>query len=280
MARGGETPQSLSAVGSRSVSKHDCGGKVCVQLSECDHPRIEDAPPLETLLQETALFLWKDWPRNMEAVFRDSTVFTLRGKCPHCSHDSVFTVVSGVGREDLTPAHTPPTHRVVAAMQCQGCCKYILGIVTYKQGTIKYTYEAHYPLGTPDDSVADEIPEHIKPDFKEALRCLWVDAYNATAEMCRRAVEVSCVDLGAPEKVLEDMIDWLADQRKITPFLQQVAHKIRLGGNRGAHASTAKIEKEHADAIVKFTREFFHHVYVVPKQLDQYDFSKPKAKKL
>ena len=164
----------------------------------------------------------------------------------------------------------------------------------FNQNNHHFAYWAHYPLGQPDDSVAEEIPTNIQPDFKEALRCLWVNAYNATAEMCRRAIESSCLDLGAPKKaVLEDMIDWLADQRKITPFLQEVAHKIRLGGNRGAHptasapdsqpatpplanAPIANIEKEHAEAIVKFTREFFHHVYVVPKQLDKYDFSKPK----
>jgi len=129
--------------------------------------------------------------------------------------------------------------------------------------------------------VAVEIPEHIQPDFKEALRCLWVNAYNASAEMCRRAIEASCIHLGAPVKlkVLEDKIDWLEEQRKITPFLRDVAHKIRLGGNRGAHppedgpqnssqsASVAlaavatvsenepikTIVKEHADAIIQFT---------------------------
>ena len=162
------------------------------------------------------------------------------------------------------------------------------------------SYVEHYPLGKPNDSVACEIPEHIQPDFKEALRCLWVEAYNATAEMCRRALEASCIDLGAPKKkVLELMIDWLAEQRIITPFLQRVAHKIRLGGNRGAHpedipsvtteAAAVEVDveggpvtvitEEHAKAIVDFTREFFHHVYVVPKQLDKYDFSKPKETK-
>jgi len=33
-----------------------------------------------------------------------------------------------------------------------------------------------------------------------------------------------------------------------------------------------KIEKEHAEAIIAFTREFFHHVYVGPKLLGKYDF--------
>ena len=113
------------------------------------------------------------------------------------------------------------------------------------------------------------------------------------------AVEASCLNLGAPDKgVLEDKIDWLEAQRKITPFLKDVAHKIRLGGNRAAHpgtpstsmqassgvaapiVSTSLITKEHAEAIIQFTREFFHHVYVVPKQLDKYDFSKPQKKAL
>jgi hypothetical protein len=182
-------------------------------------------------------------------------------------------------------------------MQCQACSQYILGV--FEQGQYEFKYVSHYPVGQPDDSVANEIPEHIKPDFKEALRCLWVNAYNATAEMCRRALEASCIDLGAPsDKVLEKMIDWLSDQRIITPFLKDVAHKIRLGGNRGAHPpengsvlGTVRavpeeemgpitiITKEHAEAIVTFTREFFHHVYVVPKQMIKYDFSKPKVAK-
>ena len=188
-------------------------------------------------------------------------------------------------------------------MQCQGCQKYILAVVAVPIDTDKHIYLEHYPTSAPNYAVADEIPDHIKPDFKEALRCLSVDAYNATVEMCRRALEAICIDLGIPKgiKVLEDMIDSLEEQRKITPHIKQVAHKIRLGGNRAAHPpedgvteamDTATqagdlevarpvilIEKEHAEAIVEFTRHFFHHVYVVPRQLDKYDFSKPKVSK-
>jgi hypothetical protein len=220
--------------------------------------------------------------------------FTLRGTCPHGSHESAFILAGGV--------HIDQSQKWIAAMQCQGCGKYILAIMYLgKPGNVPLLYyQEHYPLGKPDDSVALEIPDSIQPDFKEALRCRFVDAYNATAEMCRRALEASCIDLGAsPKGVLEDMIDEVEEKRIITPFLRQVAHKIRLGGNRGAHPSPPtepkpappvglgfpeektnepirKIGKDHADAIIKFTREFFHHVYVVPKELEKYDFSKPK----
>jgi hypothetical protein len=170
----------------------------------------------------------------MEAVMINAQQqqFSLRGICPHCNRDSAFLLVTSVAMQDQATIW-------IAGMQCQACMKNILGIAYYNQNSGVFHYVVHYPLGKPDDDVADEIPDHIKPDFKEALRCLWVDAYNATAEMCRRAVESSCLDLGANGKVLDDLIDSLAAQQKITPFLQQVAHKIRLGGNRGAHPPVA-----------------------------------------
>lgn len=260
----------------------------------------QDTPSLVDLLQETALFLWKEWPRDMELASTWHGGFTLRGICPHCNREAAFQTVTSiheVGRQGYAG------NRQVAAASCIACNKYILGIIKLQvdsRGSSEWFYEVHYPLGKPDDTVADEIPDHIKLDFKEALRCLWVNAYNATAEMCRRSIESSCLNLGAPKSaVLEDMIDWLEAQRIITPPLKEAAHKVRLGGNRGAHppatpATSAVagapppatpagpvtvIEKDHAQAIVEFTRHFLHHVYVVPKQLDKYDFSKPKAAK-
>jgi hypothetical protein len=166
----------------------------------------------------------------MEVVIfnQQQRTFTLRGKCPHGPHESAFLTVGGV--------HTDNHGRWIAAMQCQGCAKYILALMTQAatNNVLRLRYDEHYPIGKPNDDVAAEIPEHIKPDFKEALRCLWVNAYNATAEMCRRALEASCIERGAaPRDVLEDMIDDLESKRVITPFLRDVAHKIRLGGNRG-----------------------------------------------
>jgi hypothetical protein len=249
---------------------------------------------------ELAKFAGLYWKRSIvRRMFRDMEVtlfnynndtFTMGGECPHCQHQSAFLHV--------TTSHVEGA-LWVAGMQCQACGRYILALARFLSGLDTLYYQEHYPLGAPNDTVADEIPEHIKPDFKEALRCFWVKAYNATAEMCRRAVEASCLDLGAKGRNLDDMIDSLEDQRRITPFLQQVAHKIRLGGNRGAHPPDGQgavlqppvtpqspsagpittIEEEHAEAIVKFTREFFHHVYVVPKELAKYDFSKPKTAK-
>lgn len=205
----------------------------------------------------------------------DNGDFTLSGVCPHCQTKALFMTVTNWYDVEINIYH----YERYAGMQCHACGKFILGSVAQIGEHSDYEYHLHYPLGIPDDKVADEIPLHIAADFREALRCRWANAYNATAEMCRRALEASCIELGAPAKAkhLINKIDWLEEQRKITPFLKEVAHKIRLGGNRGAHPSEDEppITAEHADAILKFAREFFHHLYVVPSELARFDFSKP-----
>jgi hypothetical protein len=173
---------------------------------------------------------------------------------------------------------------MVAAARCIACNKYILAQIKSEilgtGNSIRWVYEAHYPLGLPDDTVPDEIPDSIKPDVKEALRCLWIKAYNATAEMCRRALESSCLELGAkPTLVLHDMIDWVHAQGKITNSLRDMAHKIKLGGNRAAHPSDKRIGEQDADAIMDFTLEYFQHVYVTPARMARHDFDRPKPKK-
>lgn len=204
--------------------------------------------------------------------------FSFSGICPHCNRESVFIVVAGTHAE---AAERQRTSRFVAAMQCQGCRKFILGIAFRAQGGDPFSYEAHYPIGKPNNEVAQEIPGNIAEDFKEALRCRWVDAYNATVEMCRRAVQATCIQLGAPASQLVKQIDWLAANGIITTPLKEMAHRIRLGGNLGAHPpedpddpDEITIGPVYADAVLEFTRDFFQHVYVMPARLRTFTFRK------
>ena len=233
------------------------------------------------LLMAATVFLWKDWPKNMrvgKASYKEQQ-FTLNGDCPHCLRPTVFMQVTSTHSE---PSQQYGCYYWIAGMQCQGCMQHILAITEWDQSKLNY-YE-HYPIGQPNDELPDEIPANIAADFKEALRCRWVDALNATVEMCRRAIEGSCIDkLGTEAKKYKDikeMIDALADKGVITNTLKEVAHKIRLGGNRGAHSpkdeSEPPIDEDAADAVIEFSHHYFDHVYVVPFRLAKYDFSKGK----
>ena len=179
-------------------------------------------------------------------------------------------------------------------MQCAGCLGFILAVLKVKETktpsypdmrhTWEIEYEAHYPAGTPDDSVDEAVPKNIAADFSEALRCRWVAGYNATVEMCRRALEASCLGLGAKPKLsITQKIDWVHKQGGINKTLKNVAHKIRLGGNRGSHpiidpSIELPITADEADAVIEFTRHYLDHVYVVEKRLAKFDFSKAGRK--
>ncbi len=209
------------------------------------------------------------------------TGFCLRGTCPHCDSKSAFVSVTKPYFEEYQGGLV---QRIVAALRCEGCNGYILGILRMEPvplvaGRYASVYEAHYPLGKPPQVISEAIPENIREDFNEALKCRWVDAYNATVEMCRRALQSSCEELGADPKIsIEAQIDWIASQGKITSFLRDMAHTIRLAGNRGAHPPRA-ITGEEADAVIQFTREYFQHVYMTAARMKKYDFSKSPQKK-
>lgn len=236
----------------------------------------EPKPSLFEVLGPFVALLWEPFDVNVRVNRLSNSGqpdrFSLSTDCPHCHRPSVFLMVTEAYHEDPHSGQT----QLVAALQCQGCQKYVLAVVVRQDGP--WVCREFYPLGTPNDSVEPEVPDDIRLDFQEALRCRFVNAYNATVEMCRRAVETSCEQLGAdPSSVLEKKIDWLFDQGKINAPLRDTAHTIRLGGNRGAHPPK-RMTKEEADAVIEFTRHYFYTVYVIPKRLDKYDFSRSAAK--
>jgi hypothetical protein len=232
--------------------------------------------------------LWKDWPKGMElSSFSgpNDGNFTLRGECPHCSDKAAFMPVTRSWHEENP---LPGGDKWIAALRCVSCRKYILGVVgfvsTPASESVLQCLE-YYPLGNTPQIKSDDIPPHVLEDFNEALRCRGVKAYNATVEMCRRALQASCFDKGAPDKKLEDQIDWLAaNTTAVPPLLQKAAHVIRQAGNRGAHPPSdpkaAKLlEENHADDVIRFTHEFFYYVYEMPSKLGTADFSKKTFEK-
>lgn len=189
-----------------------------------------------------------------------------KGDCPHCAVRSLFQpVLQGYTEFDRN------TWRICNPAQCQACKQFVLLVgFNTSQRNARYSLIAVYPLGKPNDSVDEAVLPQIRSDFSEALRCRWVDAYKAAVTMCRRALQVSAIDKGAKGSKLIDQIDDLRVKGVITEPLKEMAHEIRLTGNDGAHPDKdglADVTAEDADDIIEFTREYLHHVYVMPAKL-------------
>jgi len=230
---------------------------------------------------------------DMEGTLVDRNRFSLRGHCPFCGNASAFVCV------------TDPLDingDLWSALRCQGCLRLILGAVRGPNSRVPGEYVVHYPESVPDEGITKEIPTEIAADLKEGLRCRWIKANKAAVVMCRRALQAACLDLGAKGRNLDDQIDSLTGQGRITLALQGAAHAIRLGGNRGAHpghpgkvatptGEPAVVEpadrddlqgltSTEADAVIMFTKEFLHHVYVVPTRLAEFREKLEKERRL
>lgn len=193
------------------------------------------------------------------------------GECPHCRVLSYCRPVSNYFE------HRPSGHSyMVSAAQCENCKNFVLVVGWRSPGQGQghaYHLENVFPLGKPNDTVPVEVEQEapeVATDFKEALRCHWIKSYRASVVMCRRAIQSSAIALKAAGGRLIDQIDDLFRCGKITEPLKDFAHEVRLTGNDGAHPDKdglVDVKEEDSTAIIEFTREFLHHVYVMPAKL-------------
>ncbi|MGA7560617.1 MAG: DUF4145 domain-containing protein [Terriglobales bacterium] len=221
---------------------------------------------IDLLLSLAPFYIWRYNGAVQIVNFPESACNQIgaRGDCPHCSANSYF--------RPLVTANQ--FMRVLSACQCEACKQFVL-VVGQRNGNQNSPASLVdvYPLGKPNDTVAPEVQQSAKgvaDDFSEALRCQWTKAYKACVVMCARAVQGSALALGAKKKRLTDQIDELFTQGKITEALKEFAHEIRVTRNIGAHPDKDGLEdvtEQDAKDIVEFTREYLHHVYVMPAKL-------------
>lgn len=120
--------------------------------------------------------------------------------------------------------------------------------------------------------VHDSVPVEIANDYIEAVRCFSVEAYNATAVMCRRAVETAAILLGADLDLnLYQKIIYLKD-RGLHNSLVQLATQIRLLGNvpaahRDRQQFLRNVSREECQTLLDFLEEFLQSLYIRPAKI-------------
>jgi hypothetical protein len=121
-------------------------------------------------------------------------------------------------------------------------------------------------------------------DFEEAIKCFEMQAYRASAAMCRRALQSSVTDQRAPKGKLQDQIDGLHESSpdRITTAIKDWAHTIRIFGNWGAHPDDdglKDVDEKLASEVIEFLSNFFQYVYVMPSKVAQAQAKRDATKK-
>ena len=121
-----------------------------------------------------------------------------------------------------------------------------------------------YPHPVPS-ATAQEIPDTIRSNLEEAKQCASVSAWRATVTMCRRALQMACLEKGAPANAnLVGQINHLRDNGIITTDLHEWATVVRWVGNDGAHPGGLEPDQEDASAMLDLAEQFLHVLYVAP----------------
>jgi len=173
---------------------------------------------------------------NLRYINPNETDSRFDYKCGHCGKETSGRVVA--------------KYNNVMFLLCTSCA---LGSI--------WIYPDRIIPGSKPGSKLEGLPPEIEEAYNEARNCLSIEAYVASELICRKILMHIAVDKGAEEgKSFEFYLDYLEEQKYITPPIKKWADIIRRRGNTSAH----KIEnpgKAKAENTLMFTMELLRIIY-------------------
>lgn len=199
---------------------------------------------------------------------------TLVTQCPHCHADRVgFTHVGNA-------PHPDSNHHGSLFFTCNRCYGPLAAEVTRTdlqsivgrdmQGDLASLplKDVHlFPAVAPVDIPA-HCPKQVAEAFRQAEVALRSGSPDAAASMGRRAIDVG-TKLFAPDLekfLLNDRINRLAADHRLTPALKDWAHSLRTVGNEALHGVDG-VTGEEAAATVALARYVLIYIFTLPMQV-------------
>lgn len=195
-------------------------------------------------------------------------------KCGNCSEQTHFTP-SGVGESIDIEVRGRTRYLYQQALRCDMCKR--LTMAYHIDNSTPYNPSQpsswnnfwskvdkphmYYPRPTADKKYPN-TPAHIAEAASEAYKVHSLEAYRATAILCRAVIEAICKDHKAEGRDLFKKIDNLYDQGLIRLFVKETAHLLRAIGNDMAHGDfEQEFTSDDADNILGFMDSILDEVY-------------------
>jgi|WetSurMetagenome_2_1015567.scaffolds.fasta_scaffold327502_1 hypothetical protein len=113
------------------------------------------------------------------------------------------------------------------------------------------------------------IPELIRKDIEDALKCLKNGIFSASAVLCGRALERIIVER-TNEKTIAKGLRKLKDDGTIDQKLFEWAEALRYERNIGAHASMTQTTRDNAQDVLDFLIAICDYIYTMNDKYDKY----------
>jgi hypothetical protein len=186
-------------------------------------------------------------------------------KCPHCSSISSITAIS-IPVYTLLARYQPENVGIV--YKCNSCNEPVFlkfRNLSYELGVNRIRIPDNYEtVENPLEAFEYEfLPENTREDFKEALACYSIKAYNAFASMCRRTIQSTASELGATgkDKVQSQIVE-LKVMSGIDDDTFNILKQIIVDGHDGAHPHLPKLSEKRAEILLELLKDIMYQLFV------------------
>ncbi|MFD6356597.1 DUF4145 domain-containing protein [Nocardia tengchongensis] len=215
-----------------------------------------------------------------EAVRNPDTLPTTEdpsGTCARCGRTSNFERVG-----DLLPLvpniATPKVARQhVAVLKCHGCGEgtAVIEEVRFSENFMFVDVVPLHWWPVPGSAVdMADVPSSIAKFYREAVRCVSVEAPHAAVAMCRNALALIVQDKGSDaakrERSLSKSIKKMVEEKTLADWFAEWATHIIEVGNAGAHPEAfEEVTLEQAQDLKSLTHALIESLYLQPAKLQR-----------
>lgn len=162
-------------------------------------------------------------------------------------------------------------HRMVVCQSCEG----IMLVRAYafhdkvKDFTTIYPASVQYP---------SSVPKQVAAALNDAKSVRHASA-NAYGVLAARAIERICADNGCSHDKMVDNINELAVKDVIPKQLAEMAHKLRVIRNHGAHGGSTDLSEAEVPVVEAILHAIVEYIYSAPELLKTAEQLVKKLKK-
>lgn len=184
-------------------------------------------------------------------------------KCPNCNAYSNITAIS-IPRYEFV--HRFKLQKVGVVYRCDACNSPVFmkfDVVGSSSGLIDISERGQLIERAQETFEYKYLPAEVANDFREALACYSIGAYNAFAAMCRRTIQSASTALGAAggDKVLSQLKD-LKDVAQIDHDTFEALKQIVITGHDGAHPHLPALTGDRADILLELMKDVLQQIFV------------------
>lgn len=185
-------------------------------------------------------------------------------KCPHCNSISSLTAISIPHYQSLIRFKVK---NIGIAYKCNSCDNPVFlkfKVISYSiPNTIQISNDYETVENPLETFEFEFLPEPVRNNFKEALACYSIKAYNAFSSMCRRTIQSAATELGVKgNDRVQKQIQEMKEMSDIDEETYNILKQIIVDGHDGAHPHLPTISLNRAAILLELIKDVMYQLFV------------------